>query len=81
MDIQARLREMDIGGLLTVGNPNSPLLEMPAGMDKTGVLVVGDLNPIAALYEQGIETQSFAMAELVSLEELKPVKETLQSLD
>jgi repressor of nif and glnA expression len=81
LDIQARLREIDISGLLTIGKPNSPLLEMPVGLDKTGVVVVGGLNPIAALFEQGIEAESFAMAELVGFEELKPVKEALESLD
>lgn len=56
--------ERGIKGVILMGSPNKPLLEMPVGMDKAGVVIVGGLNPVAALEEQGIPTESKAMSTL-----------------
>ena len=78
--IQERLNEIGIGGLLTIGSPNSPLMEVPVSLDKAGVVVVGGLNPIAAIYEHGIKVESYAMSELFEFNELKTVKEAFDSI-
>ncbi len=78
--IQQRLKEIGIGGLLTIGSPNNPLLEVPVSLDKAGVVVVGGLNPIAAIYEQGIKVESYAMSELFEFNELRTVKEAFDSI-
>lgn len=52
------------GGVLLIGEPNTPLLQVPVGKDRAGVVVVGGLNPIAALEEHGIPTESTAMSTL-----------------
>lgn len=70
--IQERLNSVDIGGLLLIGSPNTSLLEVPVGLDKAGVVVVGGLNPVAALYENQIQAESFAMSELVEYGDLIP---------
>ena len=70
-EIKAKLNEYGIGGILTIGEPNSPLLEIPVGLDRAGLCVVGGLNPIAALEESGIETTSSAMSDLVEYSELR----------
>lgn len=70
--IQEKLNSIDIGGLLLIGGPNTPLLEVPVGLDKAGVVVVGGLNPVAALYENQIQAESFAMSELVEYGDLIP---------
>jgi HTH-type transcriptional regulator, global nitrogen regulator NrpRI len=59
-----KLYEKNIRGVLMIGNPNQPLLEMPVGLDKTGMIIVGGLNPIAALEETDIMTTSKAMSNL-----------------
>ncbi|KKL85810.1 hypothetical protein LCGC14_1951000 [marine sediment metagenome] len=74
-EIKAKLNEYGMGGILTIGEPNSPLLEIPVGLDRAGLCVVGGLNPIAALEESGIETTSSAMSDLVEYSELIPFKE------
>ncbi len=74
-DVQRRLAEIGIGGILTMGNPNQPLLEMPVGMDRAGMVIVGGLNPVAALEESGIHTESTAMAVLYDYERLTPFSE------
>jgi repressor of nif and glnA expression len=73
--VSERLHSLGIGGILTIGSPNQPLLEIPVGLDRAGLCVVGGLNPLAALEEVGIETTSAAMSELVEFAELRSFKE------
>jgi hypothetical protein len=73
--LQETLKEKGIGGILLIGNPNQPLLEIPVGMDKAGIIVVGGLNPIAALEEAGIPTLTRAMSTLFPFSELVPFEE------
>lgn len=65
LEIKEKLGSIGIGGILSIGNPNMPLMEIPVGMDRAGMVVVGGLNPIAALEEAGIATDSKAMSALV----------------
>jgi len=74
-ELRDRLKAVGIGGVLMVGNPNQPLLEMPVGMDKAGLVIVGGLNPIAAIEESGIPTHSSAMATLFSYSDMLPFRE------
>jgi HTH-type transcriptional regulator, global nitrogen regulator NrpRI len=62
--LSQELYNKGIRGVLTIGNPNQPLLEMPVGLDKAGIIIVGGLNPIAAIEESGIVTTSKAMSTL-----------------
>lgn len=64
-----------IGGVMSIGNPNSLFLGVPVGLDKTGMVVVGGLNPVAFLDEAGILTQSKAMSTLIEYEQLKSFDE------
>jgi len=75
--LREKLKEKGIGGILLIGNPNQPILEMPVGIDKAGMIVVGGLNPIAALEEMGISTVSKAMSTLYSFSDLVKFKELL----
>lgn len=49
-----KLEHLDLGGVLTIGRPGQPLLEVPVPDGRTGFIVIGGLNPIAALFESGI---------------------------
>src|SRR3990170_897311 len=71
------LKKKGIGGILIIGNPNQPLLEMPVAVDQAGMVIVGGLNPIAALEEKGIPTVSKAMSTLYKFSELIEFKELL----
>ncbi len=76
--IQDRLHGLEIKGLLLIGSPNNPLLDVPVGFDKAGVVVIGGLNTIAALYEHGIQTESFAMSELFEYRDLIPSSDAFE---
>jgi repressor of nif and glnA expression len=78
LELQERLRSIGMGGILLVGNPNQPLVEMPVGMDRAGMVVVGGLNPVGALEEAGITTENAAMAILKDYAELVPFKEAIK---
>jgi len=69
-----------IGGILMIGEPNKHLLEMPVGIDKAGMVIVGGLNPVSALEESGISTESAAMSTLYEYSKLKSFKEAIKDL-
>lgn len=75
-----KLTDIGIGGILLIGNPNQPLLEMPVGIDKAGIVVVGGLNPIAALEEAGISTDSKAMSTLYDYSMLRRFKDVFKDM-
>ena len=66
--IQRELRAWDLPVILSIGRPNQPLLEIPVGDGRTGLLVLAGLNPIAALYEAGVPVR---LASLHGLEEYR----------
>ena len=75
--LSEELRKKGIGGILMIGNPNQPLLEMPVAVDKAGMIIVGGLNPLAAIEEAGIQTVSKAMSTLYRFSDLIKFKELL----
>ncbi len=74
-DLHAVLEEYKakgLGGILAVGRPSQPLLEVPVGMDRIGLAVIAGLTPIAALTESGVPVRSKAMSVLADFSELVP---------
>jgi repressor of nif and glnA expression len=49
-----RLQRLGMGGILMIGRPGQPLLDIPVAEGRTGFIVVGGLNPAAAVVEAGI---------------------------
>ena len=71
------LEDRGIRGILMIGSPNKPLLEVPVGIDKAGIVIIGGLNPVAVLEEHGIATESKAMSTLFEYSHLVPFKELM----
>ncbi|RJR18347.1 MAG: DUF128 domain-containing protein [Nitrospiraceae bacterium] len=59
-----------IKGVILIGEPNRALLEIPVGIDKVGMVIVGGLNPVAAIEESGIHTENSAMSTLFEYSKL-----------
>lgn len=57
-------------GVLRFGRPGQSILEMDVNPGRMGLVVMGGLNPLAALEESGIETVSRAMSTLVNFNKL-----------
>jgi repressor of nif and glnA expression len=70
--IKKRLEVMGLGGILMIGKPGRPLLEIPVSEGRVGMIVAGGLNPLAAVEESGISTKNVAMKALFEFECLIP---------
>lgn len=70
VEIAKKLQDVGLGGFMTIGWPGQPLLDIPVSDGRIGVVVIGGLNPVAILVEQGIQIQSRAMATLVDFHTL-----------
>jgi repressor of nif and glnA expression len=69
--IMRRVEDAGLGRSIMVGRQGHSLLGVPVGMERVGVVVPGGLNPVAALEEEGIETESKALVTLFDYEKLK----------
>ncbi len=69
------LDRIGLGGVLTVGEPGRPLLDVPVSESRVGIVVAAGLNPIAALEEVGVQTENFAMDILCDFDDLIPASE------
>jgi hypothetical protein len=69
-----------IGGKILFGKPNQPLLDIPVGADKVGMIVVGGLNPIGAAEESGVHTESMAMSTLYEYSKLLSFNDAVSSM-
>jgi repressor of nif and glnA expression len=76
-ELRSAMKEKGIGGILLIGKPNQPLLEMPVALDKAGMIIVGGLNPIAALEEAGTTSVTKAMSTLYKFSGLIKFRELL----
>ena len=78
--IGARMLRKGLAGKIIFGKPNQPLLDVPVGVDKVGMIVMGGLNPVAAAEEAGIHTTSMAMSTLYEYSKLLSFNEAVSSL-
>lgn len=59
-----------LGSVLAIGSPNQPLLDIPVPQGRAGLVVIGGLNPVAAVVEAGIAVTSTAMCTMCDYQEL-----------
>ncbi|MDA8169428.1 MAG: NrpR regulatory domain-containing protein [Nitrospiraceae bacterium] len=71
------LKKKGIGGVMRIGEPNNALFEVPVGLDRAGMAIIGGLNPLAALEELDIPAKSKAMSTLYEYSALVPFKSLL----
>jgi len=77
-EIYSIMQKRGFQGILMFGEPNQPLLDIPVGMDRVGIIVVGGLNPIAALEENNIHTYTTAISTLYDSRELLTFDEVIE---
>jgi repressor of nif and glnA expression len=63
-NLREKMARRGMGGRIVFGKPNQPLLDIPVGADRVGMIVAGGLNPVAAAHESGIQTETAAMSTL-----------------
>jgi hypothetical protein len=72
-----KLEKVGLGGVLMIGKPNQPLLDIPVGVGRVGLIVAGGLNPVAALEEIGLTTVNRALCNLCDFAQLRPIESVL----
>ena len=65
LKIRDQLRLLGLDGIHAVGVPDQPLYGIPVGEGRTGLVVLGGLNPAAALEEAGIASENRSLAGLL----------------
>ncbi len=75
IELAKELDKVGLGGFFTIGWQGQPLLEIPVSEGRVGAIVIGGLNPVAILEEQGIHLRSRALAGLCDYRELFPYQE------
>jgi HTH-type transcriptional regulator, global nitrogen regulator NrpRI len=71
----ALLRRLNLNGILAIGQPNRPLLDIPVSEGRTGMIAIDGLNPIAALHEAGIPVELNPLSGLEELGTFVPFKD------
>lgn len=66
----AVLKQAGISGVYIFGNTSEPVCQIPVGLNRVGIVLMGGLNPVAAAVESGIEIESVAESGLVDYEQL-----------
>jgi repressor of nif and glnA expression len=76
--LRKRLQKVGLGAIMLVGNPGQPLLDIPVGRGRVGMIVLPGLNPLAACEEAGIQTENLVMSTLHDFSELVPFEQLRQ---
>lgn len=74
-DVISKLARARINGLLAFGNVSEPVCGIDVELNRAGMVLLGGLNPIAAVEEAGIEVETHAMSTVVDYKELFDYKE------
>lgn len=56
-----------LSGILLMSKPNQPILDIPVSEGRAGVIVVGGLNPVAAIRERGVDVTIRSLAGLADV--------------
>jgi hypothetical protein len=67
----ALLREAGISGVYALGNTSEPICQILVGLNRVGMLLLGGLNPVAAIVEAGIEVDNLAESGLIDFQRLE----------
>jgi len=77
-DVVSRLARASINGVLLFGSVSEAVCEVPVELNRVGIVLLGGLNPVAAVEESGIQVESHAMSTVVDYKELVGFEELLK---
>jgi repressor of nif and glnA expression len=72
-DILDRLAQIGFHGVVVIGEPNQPTLQIPVSNGYVGLVVLAGLNPLAAVEEAGIDTQNMSLSMMMDVQKLTPI--------
>ncbi|MDD5312029.1 MAG: NrpR regulatory domain-containing protein [Dehalococcoidia bacterium] len=74
-EVITKMAKARLNGVLQVGNVSEPLCEVPLELNRVGMILIGGLNPIAAVEESGIHVETHAMSTVVDYKNLVEFEE------
>jgi hypothetical protein len=77
-EVITKLAKAKLNGVLVFGNVSEPVCEITVDLNRVGVILIGGLNPVAALEESGIEVETHGMSMLIDYEKLVDFEELLE---
>jgi HTH-type transcriptional regulator, global nitrogen regulator NrpRI len=70
-----QLKEAGLFGVYLLGNTSEPVCQIAVGLNRVGMVMLGGLNPVAAVVEAGIEVENMAESGLVEYSHLQSIYE------
>jgi repressor of nif and glnA expression len=74
-EIIDKLRVVGIGGVIHIGNTSEAVCQIPVGVNKVGMILLGGLNPVAVAQESGIEAENTGNSGMIDFERLVNFRE------
>ncbi len=65
-----KLKRIGLGGLVTIGKPGQSVLDIPVSEGRIGAILIGGLNPVSILEENGFRSYSRALGGLIEFNRL-----------
>lgn len=65
------LRDAGITGVYALGNTSEPVCQIAVGINRVGLVLLGGLNPLAAVVETGIRVDNVGEAGMIDFESLR----------
>jgi len=72
-EILNRLASIGFYGTVVIGEPNQPTLQIPVSNGYAGMVILAGLNPLAAVEEEGIDTQNISLCTMIDFQKLTPL--------
>jgi HTH-type transcriptional regulator, global nitrogen regulator NrpRI len=72
LEAEKERRALGLSGILVTGRPNQPLLDIPVSEGRVGMVVIGGMNPFAALFEAGIPVEIESLSGLEDWDRFRP---------
>ncbi|MDD4872678.1 MAG: NrpR regulatory domain-containing protein [Kiritimatiellae bacterium] len=76
--VERAMKVHGLGGILAIGRPSQPLFDISVSEGYCGMVVLGGLNPIAAVREAGVRVSIQSLAGLLDFNRLIPVHKYLR---
>ena len=66
----AMLKDAGINAVYVLGNTSEPVCQIPVGLNRVGMVLLGGLNPVAAACEAGINIENMGESGLIDFQQL-----------
>lgn len=80
-EVTEMLDRVGIRGVLSMGKMGESVCQVPVDVNKSGIVLVGGLNPVASAREQGIEAENNAMSTMMEYQDMKPFSDVYREIN